>query len=76
MTEADRLERIECKLDNALEFINGNGKAGAKERLALLEAAHIESKQTRQIALAAVIGVVLQLVVAVGTWVIGTVAKN
>ena len=37
MTEAERLERIEGKLDNALEFINGNGKPGAKERLARLE---------------------------------------
>ena len=70
MTEAERLERIEGKLDNALEFINGNGKPGAKERLALLEAAHNEANETRRIALAAVIGVVLQLLWVAGSFII------
>lgn len=70
MTELDHLERIEKKLDEALEFINGNGRAGAKERLALLEEAHAEAKETRRIAFAAAIGLLLQILYVAGAFVI------
>ncbi len=36
-SQADRLERIEGKLDSLLTGLNGNGSPGLKTRLGLLE---------------------------------------